>query len=201
MADQLAHLEARVKDLEHPDFAAVPIAVTAATATSWLAGWESRLHEQLPAPCGRVLFVGADAEAAVHALRAAGIDAYGLNPVADRYQTHPDVRQGGVLEHLRAVGQGALGAVLLAGPEGVADRARLDELTRELARTTGTAVVLSEAPWWWRARLGPEDADLCWPRPLTAETWLAGLYQAGFHVAVEYDPSGSSYRVVGRRPE
>ena len=57
------------------------------------------------------------------ALRTAGIDAYGLNPLADRYQTHPDVRQGGVLEHLGAVGQGGPGAVLLAGPVGVAGRA------------------------------------------------------------------------------
>ena len=82
----------------------------------------------------------------------------------------------------------------------VAGRAALDELIGQLVHATSTAVILSEAPWWWRARLGPEEADLIWPRPLTADTWLGGLYRAGWQVTAEYAPSGSSYRVVAHRP-
>ena len=55
-----------------------------ATAADWLGAWDGRLSEHLPSPCGRVLFIGTGAGGAVDALRAAGIDAYGLNPLADR---------------------------------------------------------------------------------------------------------------------
>jgi hypothetical protein len=197
---QLGQMEQRLDTLEHPDRVAEPARRTSTYSDGWFDDWRPRLSECLPSPSGRVLFVGADAEAAVGILRAEGTDAYGLNPVAERYQDHPDVQPGDLLGHLRAVGDLGLGAVLLGAPGGVVGRAEFAELIRQLARVTDAAVVFSEAPWWWRTRLGPEEADLsAYPPPLAADTWLGGLHQAGFHVTAEHAPSGSSYRVLARR--
>ena len=58
---------------------------------------------------------------------------------------------------------------------------------------------VSEAPWWWRERLPPAETDLAEARPLMAETWLAGLHQAGFKGSATYAPDGHSYAVLAWR--
>jgi hypothetical protein len=158
------------------------------------------LLEGMPPLTGRVLYAGPDAEEVVHALRRRGVDAYGLTPVGDPYQDHPDVRPGALLEHVRASGDGSLGAVVLTGHTGTVDPTGLAELAGELARVADTVIVVAEAPWWWRERVGPEQADTDPARPLNAETWLAVLHRAGFEGVVQYDDKAGRYRVVASGP-
>jgi hypothetical protein len=202
VAGQLTQLDGRVRQLEDPDPPPPNGPPGAPTpAGGWLDEWRGQLEEDLPVRSGRVLYSGSDPEAVVGGLRRVGIDAYGLSSAATRYQTHPDVRRGEVLEHLRAVSDRGLGAVVLAGGLRIGSPAVLRELAAELARVTGQVVIVSEAPWWWRGRVGPEEADLSPDRPLAAETWLAGLHRAGFRVSGAYDADGTSYRVTAHLPE
>jgi hypothetical protein len=206
VSDRLVDLEVRLRRLELRGAASAPDVVGPAAAgaaggpTAGFAAWKGRLPEHLPLPPARILCSGVDAEEGVGILRSSGVDGYGLVPDGDRYRTHPDVRQGALRPHLAAVSDGGLGAVVLVEPwigEGVAG---IRDLVPELARVTPIVVVVSEAPWWWRARVGSVDADLAAARPLAAETWLYLLDRAGFVSSAEYDEPGSSYRVVGRRP-
>jgi hypothetical protein len=203
VSGRLADLEARLRRVENQgDRSAMdlggptPSAPSDAPAAGF--AWKERLAEHLPVPPGRVVCFGVDAEEAVGVLRAGGVDAYGLVPDGDRYRTHPDVRQGDLRSHLISVSDGALGAAVLVEPWVRAPVATLRTLLPELARVTSMVVIVSVAPWWWRARLGPAEADLAAARPVAAETWLALLDRAGFVSSAEYDESGASYRVVAR---
>jgi hypothetical protein len=134
-------------------------------------------------------------------LRSAGIDAYGLTATGALNQPGPDVRRGELLEHLRAVPDGALGAVLLAGlPEAMRPQT-VGPLVAELSRVTRMVVIVSEAPWWWRLRLGAVAADLAPGRPLDPDTWLYAFHGVAMDGSAQYDPSGRSYRVVVRARE
>ena len=147
---------------------------------------------------GRVLFWASDPSGGVAALRALGMDAYGIDPAGDEFETGPDVRHGELLSHLRSVG--SLGAAVLAGPS-VGLGAGVRDVVEELGRAVEEVVVVaSEAPWHWRARVGAPDSDLATHRPIDAETWLALLLGAGFSAAAEYPEGGASYTVTARKP-
>jgi len=161
--------------------------------------WVERVRSDLPERPGRVLYCGADAETAVAALRVEGLDAYGLTPAGDPYLSHPDVRPGDLLQHLRSAGELSLGAAIVAGSTRTVDPDRLGELAQDLARVARIVVVMCEAPWWWRERVGSEQADMAWSRPLSAETWVAALHRAGLDGSVDYSEGAVSYRVVARQ--
>jgi hypothetical protein len=206
VSNRLADLEARLRRVENqgdPPAADLRGPTPSATSDAPAAGfatWKERLTEHLVIPPGgRVVCFGVDAEEAVGILRAGGVDAYGLVPDGDRYRTHPDVRQGDLRSHLTSLSDSALGAAVLVEPWVREPVATVRTLLPELARVTPMLVIVSVAPWWWRARLGPAEADLAAERPLAAETWLALLDRAGFVSSAEYDESGATYRVVARR--
>jgi hypothetical protein len=204
VSNRLADLEARLRRVENQgdrsaDLGRPTLSATADAPAAGFAAWKEQLPEHLPIPPGRVVCFGVDAEEAVAILRAGGVDAYGLVPDGDRYRAHPDVRQGDLRTHLTSVSDGALGAAVLVEPWVREPVATVRTLLAELARVTPMLVIVSVAPWWWRTRLGPAEADLAADRPLAAETWLALLDRAGFVSSAEYDESGASYRVVARR--
>jgi hypothetical protein len=168
----------------------------------YLSSWLEEVSGQLKGLGGRVLYADADADPTVAALRAAGLDAYGLTREGSPYQLSPDIRHGDLVAHLDSVGEGALGAVMLAGCADAMDGSSLKAVVERLTRTVGNGggvVVVAEAPWWWRIRLGPEAADLADARPLAAETWLAALHRAGFEGTAAYADDGRSYAVFGQR--
>jgi hypothetical protein len=135
----------------------------------------------------------------VPSLRDAAVDAYGLTPLGDPYLVHPDVRHGQLPDHLASVADDALGAVVVAGPVTVTGPAVLEGLATQVARTARAVIVISEAPWWWRHRVGPEESDLSGTRPFAPETWLAALQRADVTGSVTYDDTGSSYLLVAGR--
>ncbi len=199
VAERLDQLEGRVRRLEpldHDTAASSP----AAEGIEALARWRTRLAETLPS-LGRVLYAESQADEVVAELRSAGIDAYGITSTGHRDRPGPDVRSGDLLTHLTAVADDALGAVVLVGVPDAMITASIGPLVRALGRVARSIVVISEAPWWWRLRLGAVQADLAAGRPLDPETWLHAFHGVDMVGSAEYDPTGQSYRVVVRARE
>jgi hypothetical protein len=196
VAARLDRLEEHMARSEPPT-AKTPHASPAPAASDTLARWEDRLPDALPRG-PRVLYADAQVEEVVARLRAAGVDAYGVTGVGPRDRPGPDVRYGDVLDHLGAVPDGGLGAVLLVGmPEAMRPES-IGPLCAELGRVAGVVVIISEAQWWWRQRLGAVQADLAPGRPLDPDTWLDALHNVAMDGTAEYDTTGRSYRVVAR---
>jgi len=200
---RLSELEDRLSALEVADGPAPATSLAGpSSAGEHLGDWLEEVTEQLRATPGRILYADADAEAVVRLLRAAGLDAYGLARAGDPYRVSPDVRYGDLLAHLDTVEEAALAGALLAGCTDAMDGATLRGLTDHLARcvqTDGIVAIVSEAPWWWHLRLDPAAADLAETKPLSAETWLAFLHNAGFEATACYATDGRSYAVAARR--
>ena len=169
---------------------------------AYLDQWLDDVAGRLAGVEGRVLCADVEVDEVVARLRGDGLDAYGLTRDGSPYLLSPDVRHGDLIAHLGAVGDGALGAAVLAGCTNAMDgpslRAVLGELGRCIA-AGGVVVVVSEAPWWWHQRLDPVEADIAAARPLQAETWIAGLHDAGFEATAVYSADGRSYALTARR--
>jgi len=148
---------------------------------------------------GRVLVAGAGAEPWVQMLDAAGLEAYGVDPTLPAYGDRELVRAGRLVDHLRSVGESALGLAVLVGPLPMDEILVLPEVAALLGRAAASVAVVSEAPWSWRLRVGIPAEDVSPSRPLAAETWLAELSAAGFESTASYAPRGDSYRVAARR--
>jgi hypothetical protein len=171
-----------------------------------LSGWVLREDPPAANGPGRVLMVGAGvdrwvADRWVAQLAGAGVDVYWLDPLAGAFEEQG--RSGGLLEHLRSVGDGTLALAVLAGPLPVGPIEQLDQLTDELARVAIRVAVCDEAPWAWRRRVGDARADTAARRPVGPEAWLAALTGAGFEVTARYGPAGSDFlvRAVGETRE
>jgi hypothetical protein len=193
-------LEERVRRLEPPsdDVPAPPVPEHGGDA---LAHWRPLLANGLVgalAPGDRVLYAQGQADDVVAELRAAGLDAYAVTSQGPHHRAGPDVRSGALLPHLRAVDDDALGAVVLAGGPEVLGAPDIAALVAELGRVTSSVVVISEAPWWWRLRLGAVNADLAPARPLHPDTWLHAFHAVAMVGTAQYDPTGQSYRLVVR---
>jgi hypothetical protein len=158
-----------------------------------LSGWVLREDPPSATGPGRVLMVGAGVDRWVAQLAGAGVDVYWLDPLAGAFQEQG--RGGGLLEHLRSVGDGALALAVLAGPLPVGSAEQLDQLSDELARVAIRVAVCDEAPWAWRRRVGDARADTAARRPVGPEAWLAALTGAGFEVTARYGPAGSDFLV------
>ena len=130
----------------------------------------------------------------------APVNVYGVDPARPEYSDAGPVRSGKVADHLDTVAAGGLAAVVLVGPVPVEEIPRLADLAPRLARAAGTVIVVSEAPWWWRRRVGSPAADLAATRPLGVETWLALLDGAGCTASARFGPQGRDYLVVAGRP-
>ncbi len=199
LIDRLEQVEDRVRHLEPRDDERAPSSSPPGDSAA-LARWRGRLPETLPSG-ERVLYAQVDADAVVAALRAEGIDAYGITGTESGHRPGPDVGSGDLLTHLRAVEDDALGAVVLAGTPDTMSPHVVGPLVAELRRVAGTVVIISEAPWWWRSRLGAVRADLAEGRPLDPDTWLHAFHGVAMAGTGEYDPTGQSYRVVVRAQE
>ncbi|MGP8058715.1 MAG: class I SAM-dependent methyltransferase [Acidimicrobiales bacterium] len=155
-----------------------------------------------PAP-GRVLHAAAGDGWLVRVLTAKGVDAYGVDPrpeTVDRAELDgTDLREEGVLEHLRAVEPSALGGVVLTGvvdPMTNGERRQLLEVLVDRLAPEGTLVVHSLSPAGWDADDAPPASDLASGRPLRARAWANFLPLLGFTVTVHEGPTGADYLAV-----
>jgi len=192
--DRIEDLEQRVRALEPPDGPIGPSPVPLEDSAA-LTQWRAVLAEGLPAG-ERVLYAQSDPDEIVAHLRTEGVDAYAVTDAGSPYRPGPDVRFASLLDHLRAVPDRALGAVVLAGLPEAMSPGSVAPLVAELGRVAGTVVIISEAPWWWRLRLGAVNADLALGRPLDPDTWLHAFHGVAMVGTAQYDPSGRSYRLV-----
>jgi len=180
---------------------AAPVQPGGFGADDALAAWRPRLAEHLPT-AGRVLVAGTGAlvEDVVGDLRAGGVDAYGVTTSGPELRSGPDVRHGTLLEHVRAVGDGGLGAVVVTGVADALTPGFFEALVPELVRCAQRVVVVSSAPWWWRRALGAPAADTAGGRPFEPDTWIEALARRGLEASAAYDGTGHSYRVVAGAP-
>ncbi|MET0663798.1 MAG: methyltransferase domain-containing protein [Ilumatobacteraceae bacterium] len=123
----------------------------------------------------RVLHAEAGVGTALRALRAAGFDAYGVDPwLPPPGGLDEDIWRVDVLEHLRTVPDGSLDAVVLAG---IVDTASIEDrldVLRAAARVTragGPIVIVTETAESDAQRPRDGRRDLRPGRPLSASTW------------------------------
>jgi hypothetical protein len=179
----------RVDDLERVVPGAGPGSENALPAGSApdLGAWSELLPKALAGARGRVLHADCGDGSLVAALRGAGLDAYGAGAAPGAAATGEaaglELRPVAAVEHLRLVGKGTLGGLVLSG---CVDRS-VAAVQRELvmlaaARLAGGAplAIVGTPPAAWERSVGPVAADLAPGRPLHAETWAALLEAAGF---------------------
>jgi hypothetical protein len=168
-----------------------------------LKAWEPLLLGGLVGCRGRVLHAGCGDGGLVEALRRGGVDAYGVDPSPDAVVGDGaglELRPVNALDHLRAVGAGALAGLVLTG---CVDRS-VPAVQRELAElgasrlvAGGRLALVGTSPAAWERTAGPVAADLAPGRPLHPETWVALLEAAGFSdVETHQGPTGDGLSPV-----
>lgn len=197
--DRLADLT-RQLDAQQDPWAPVVVSSWSVGPTAW---WVPEATAALKGRFGRVVHAACGDGWLVRALAAGSVDAYGVEPRAgliDRAeQAGADLREEGVLEHLRAVEPAALGGVVLSGVVdgmGHGERAQLLGAVTEALSPGGTLVVHSLSPRGWDAEGAPPEADLSPGRPLRPSSWGHLLGGSGWEVAVHDGPAGEDYLVV-----
>jgi hypothetical protein len=152
--------------------------------SSW---WSGQAVAALTGVIGRVLHAECGNGSLVGALRAAGVDAYGVDPteslIEPAVERGLDVRAESVLGHLEVVADEALSGIVLSGsiqwlhPN---QRDRLVTLATSRLAVDGVLVIQSATPESWMAGNSHLVSDLAPGRPLHAETWDHLLARAGF---------------------
>lgn len=182
----------RVTALEQVSPPPARLRAAGATAAPLDAGrWAATVVAALEGTTGRVLHAECGDGALVALLGDAGFDAYGVDPVEQAAPAGVEVRTDEALDHLAALPDAALGAVVLSGcverlPVGL--QADLAVLAAAKVGDGGTVVVLSADPRGWERGRSPVDADLAAGRPLRSDTWchLLGAQQMVAAVAAEH---------------
>ncbi|MGI8683740.1 MAG: hypothetical protein ACR2MO_01315 [Acidimicrobiales bacterium] len=182
----------RVDALEQVAPPAARLRAAGATTASLDADrWGATVVRALEGTTGRVLHAECGNGALVALLAGAGFDAYGADPVEQAAPAGVEVRTDEALDHLTALPDGALGALVLSGcverlPVGA--QAHLAELAASKVAAGGTVVVLSADPRGWERGRSPVEADLAAGRPLRSDTWvhLLGAQQLLARVEVEF---------------
>lgn len=201
MAEQVDSLR-RAVELQSVPPAPIVTVEWAHHAGAW---WTQPAVLALTGVPGRVLHAAAGDGWLVHALSAKGFDAYGVDPRPSAGQgATGDIREEGVLDHLRAVPAGALGAMVLTGvAEALSPgerRAIVDALADRLA-PGGCVVLHSLSRREWEGAEGPPEADLAAAHPLRPDTWRQLLTVAGFDATALDGPAGRDYVVIATRAE
>ena len=167
------------------------------------AWWVDRALESLAGQRGRVLHAAAGDGWLVRRLRAEGLDAYGVEPRADRVvATEPeglDLREEPLLGHLRAIAPGGLGGIVLSGVVDAMTAAERDVVVVLAAQTvapSGHLIIHSLSPKGWASDEAPVEADLASGRPLRPRTWALVFGRLGFEVGVIEGPTSDDYLVV-----
>lgn len=200
LAARLADLERRVGRLA-PDLTG-PAVTGSGTGTgpdpSPLDHWVPVVSDVAGgAGSGRVLVAGPGAARWAGRLAAEGVDVYGVDPTSAAFSDDGLVRAGGVAAHLQSVGEGSLSLAVLVGPLATAELPHLGRWAAALAVRAATVVVVSEAPWAWRLRLGEAGSDTSAWRPASPETWMEVLDGAGYRLSGRYGPGGRDYCLAG----
>lgn len=182
-------LAQRVEALERavPGAAGPAVPATALAPLPDLAHWEALLTKVFGGARGRVLHGECGTGALVAALRRAGADAYGAEPVPERAEAADadglEARPVEVLEHLRALGEGALEGLIVSGCVDrlpAAAQRELADLAASRLAPGGSLAILGTSPGAWERTVGPVAADLAPGRPLHPQTWARLLEAAGF---------------------
>jgi hypothetical protein len=167
------------------------------------AWWVDRALDSLAGQRGRVLHAAAGDGWLVRRLRAAGLDAYGVEPRADRVTSTEieglDLREEPVLGHLRAIAPEALGGVVLSGVVDAmtaAEREVVVALAAQKVAPSGHVIIHSLSPKGWVSEEAPVEADLASGRPLRPRTWAVVFGRLGFEVEVIEGPTSDDYLVV-----
>ncbi|HVX22268.1 MAG TPA: hypothetical protein VHB02_13030 [Acidimicrobiales bacterium] len=202
-------LDDRVTELRRQlDAQQVPAAPVVAVPGLTGAGawWGPQAAKALAGAPGRVLHAACADGWLVRSLAGDGVDAYGVDPRPGKTDDAEaiggrggDLREEGVVDHLRAVESGALGGVVLDGvvdgmPHG--ERQQLLGLLGDRLAPDGVLVVHSLSPAGWDADDAPPEADLAPGRPLRPGTWAHLLPTLGYAVTVHPGPSAADYLVV-----
>jgi hypothetical protein len=201
MAEQVDALR-RAVELQALPPAPVVTAEWAQRAGAW---WMAPALSALSDAPGRVLHAAAGDGWLVHTLSARGIDSYGVDPRPRAgHDATGELREEGVLDHLRAVSSGALGGIVLTGVvEALAPgerRVLLEAISDGLA-PGGCLVVHSLSRREWEGPDAPLEADLAPGRPLRPETWRRLLGDDGFIVTTHDGPEGRDYVVIATSAE
>jgi SAM-dependent methyltransferase len=197
---QVGELNRRLEAVQGPPSMMVDVAWAHAVDAWWVPGVTAVLT---PSP-GRVLHGGCGNGWLVGALTAAGVDAYGVDPRAQRIDgaelAGMDLRAEGVLEHLDGVEPGTLGGIVLTGVVEGADHGERHRILRRAAAALapgGTLVIHSLSPSGWDAADAPVEADLVPARPPRPATWHRIFGDLGLQATVTDGPDGRDYLVVG----
>jgi hypothetical protein len=196
VAEQVDSLR-RAVDLQAVPPAPVITADWTHRADAW---WTAAALSALAESPGRVLHAAAGDGWFVHTLRARGLDAYGVDPRGlAGHDPSGELRDEGVLDHLRAVPAAALGGIVLTGVvEGLApaERAMVLEALGDRLTPGGCLVLHSLSRREWEGADAPPEADLALGRPLRSETWRRLLEAAGFVVTTHEGPEGRDYVLI-----
>ena len=200
--ERLAELERRVESQRVPGSSVVEFPGQHQPDAWWV---EPAVGAVVKAP-GRVLHVACGDGWLVRRIMAAGGDAYGVDPraqIVDRAELGAvDLRGESVTDHLRAVAEAGLGAVVLSGiVDGMAPGERAHLLSRVGSRLApgGTLVVHSATRDAWEAERAPVEADLAPGRPLRPEAWCRLLQQHGYDATARTGPDGADFLVIAVR--
>lgn len=170
------------------------------------AWWVKELKSQLPVDPGRVLHSACGNGWLVKALNEIGVNAYGVDPrpgkVDETATNGLDIRQDEITHHLRSVGRGSLGCLVLTGiVDGMESMQRneLIDLINESLSPDATLFIHSMTTTAWALEDMPIEVDLCQGHPLRAKTWIGLLSPLGYEVTLKLAPSGMDYMVTAVR--
>ena len=152
-----------------------------------LSPWAELAVARMSSVGGRVLHAECGRGSLIGPLRAAGVDAYGVDPrpalvdaaVAAGHDAFPDE----VVAHLEAAAEGSLGGLVLSGCVDrlpLPQQRRLVELAANRLASGGVVIVIGTSPDSWRRTTAELEADLAPGRPLHASTWAHLLERQGF---------------------
>lgn len=144
--------------------------------------WADAVVARLKGATGRVMHGEVGDGTLLAALTVAGVDAYGVDPMP-RPSVEGELREDDVAVHLRAVPDGSLAAVVLAGAvdrSSLGTQLTLADLSAAKVAPGGLVVVISRDPAAWQRSEDPVQVDLSPGRPLHAETWQHVLAERGF---------------------
>jgi len=183
VVDHVEDLEAAVDAQRTPELppSAVPVVDP---GSAW---WSKHAVTALTGVTGRVLHAECGNGSLLDMLKAAGVDAYGVDPtesvIEPAIERGLDVRAESVLGHLEVVADEALSGMVLSGsvqwlhPN---QRDRLVTLAASRLALDGVLVIHSATPESWMAGTSHLVSDLAPGRPIHAETWGHLLTQLGF---------------------
>lgn len=200
-------LDDRVRAMQ-TEFDAQRVPAALVLETEWAHGpgawWVEPVLTSLAGQGGRIVHAAAGDGWLVRNIAQAGLDVYGVEPREGRIDRAEveglDLREEPVLDHLRAIAPGGLGALVLTGVVDGMTVAERDAVVRLAAHTlapSGRVIIHSLSKEGWTSERAPVEADLAAGNPLRPGTWATLLGRVGFDVEVLEGPASLDYLVIG----